>query len=143
MTTLTNPLVRDHWAAILNALNLIAADRFGVGDGIAPKDVAPPYVIAYLRPGGSLSGQVAQPFEDLTLPFQVTCVAVDQTEAAWLRDEITVGLTTRPVPVPNRHALWFGTGITPAGGPGGIVRADTAKPSLFYCTPVFTFTTTP
>lgn len=143
MTTLINPSLRDHLDGIVACLRLAGGIDWTVGNGIAPDGKTPPYIVVHVLPGGGHGGPVNNPNADVGISFQLTCVAADPSEAAWLNDQAVAALTTTPIVVAGRKACGGINGVTHDGGPGGIARDDTSKPSLFYCTPRFTLSTTP
>jgi len=133
-------LERDHLDAVITCLRNA---KLVVGNGAAPTNVAPPYVVVHWMEATRFDGPSTNPDIDATFSFQLTCVAADQSEARWLRDTATGALVTGPVPVPNRRPLRLGTGIMPVPGGSTPRRDDTYTPSLFYVTPRFTLSTTP
>lgn len=146
MTTV--PEVADHLQAIIDCLDLHGHGRWHVGDGVAPRNpdtnttYPPPYMGVHLI-SDTTTGPTNDPDADITVTFQVTCVAASQLEAAWLRDRAVEALTTTPVTVAGRTGMFGSSGIRPAGGRRAVERSDEQQPALFYATPLFTLTTTP
>jgi hypothetical protein len=109
-----------------------------VGDGQAPPEVEPPYVVVYPIAGGSTTGTLADLDGDADLVYQVTCVGKTREQAQWLENKVmgllgvgTVTITGRYV---NRISL---------DGFGGIFRDDKTSPPLFMAVPRFRVLSTP
>ena len=98
------------------------------------------YAIVYPLPGGSRDGSVARPYDDATLPYQITCVADTVSAARQVVDTVEAALVDGGITVAGR----FVEPIEPAEAGGGIQRDDqTGDPPLFYATPRYDITSRP
>lgn len=126
------PVVRTHTDGVIARLEALGLT---VGDAVAP-DASPPYVVVYPIAGGGTSGTLAAPDDDAELIFQVTCVGVSREQAEWLADKAlslltSVTVTGRSVPRVSLDSF------------GGVVRDDTATPTLWTAFPRFRLYSTP
>src|SRR5690606_40445671 len=103
------PVVREHDEAVLQAVQTIgrpvaisdapngALDALLAGSG-------PGYYIVYPIGGGSRDGSVADPYADIELTYQITCVDQGPEGVRWLSDQLEPKLAA--LSVPNRRVLW-------------------------------------
>lgn len=129
MTTVAVQLHTDALIAALQAAGLT------VGDGDA-EGLALPYAVVYSLPGGSMSGNLDDPYEDADLVYQVTCVAAKRREAEWLADKVIATLVSGFSVTGRSIAL-----VRPDGGPGTRPDYD-SDPPVFISTPRFTIKST-
>lgn len=139
---MTHPVVREHDQAVREALETIGRK---VGAGEAPEGALAQlldgsgsgYFILYPIAGGDRDGPASDPYADITLHYQVTCIDDTFEGARWLADNIEAALDG--LVVPNRSVMW----VTPTA-PSGIWRDDdTANLPLFLSTPSYRIRTTP
>ena len=130
---MSRPVVRAHTDGVIAALE---AQGLTVGDAVAPEDVGPPYVVVYPIAGGGLSGSLADPNEDGTLIFQVTCVGASREQAEWLADKAMALLDG--FSISGRSIARVSLDLQ-----GGIQRDDASTPPVFYASPRFRVMTTP
>lgn len=112
---------------------LAAATGRPFGTGKAPSG-AKPYGILYPISGGGFSGPpLANPDEDATCIYQVTCVGIKVDSVEWLADRVrrtilgrgATGEFISPIAAP---AGWAIIDRRPDTGPGGV---DAAKEALY------------
>ncbi len=122
-----------HTAAVLAVLR--STGKPG-GDGEAPPGATGVYWILYPL-GGMRDGILGRPWDDGWLGYQVTCVAPSRQGAEWMADRCDRVLLDEPLTVAGRQVHVRREG-------GGDVRRDdeTAGPTLWYCTPRYTLTST-
>lgn len=127
--------VRDVLVPVGRAVGLAKAPD-GALDALL-NDGGAGYYIVYPIAGGNRDGSVADPYADIELHYQITCVDRGPEGARWLSDQIEVRITT--VSVPARSVVW----VTPTS-PSGVWRDDdTAAKPLFFSTPSYRIRTTP
>lgn len=136
MTDLTIANVQPQITALLATLDTID-DTVPVGNHEAPA-ARPPYLMltVYLDVE---DGTVGQPWERMDLSFQVSCVAADPLEAAWLRDRVVAELLTVPLEIAQRSVVQ----VRPNGGQGPTRDPEQppGEPALFTASPRFILTT--
>jgi hypothetical protein len=139
---MTAPVIREHDNAVHTAVAAIGRQT-GLVD-------APPgaldsllnqtgdgYYIIYPIPGGDRDGPVNDPYTDITLHYQITCVDAGPEGCRWLTDQIETALAN--LTVPDRAVMW----INPTAPSGIFPDDDTAAQRLFYSTPSYQIATTP
>ena len=138
---MTTVVMRDHDTAVAAALATIGRP-LGVGEAPAGAleavlaGTGPGYMVLHPRPGGWRDGAVDDPYADVELSYQVTCIDAGIDGVRWLSDRCDAAMRT--VTVPGRSTLW----VTP-GVPSGVWRDDdTAAAGLFYTTPNWRLATT-
>lgn len=95
------------------------------------------YYVVYPLPGGFRDGPMSDPYADVELVYQVTCVDRGPEGARWLSDQLEAALAS--VTVAGRGKLWLKPTM-----PAGVFRDDeTSAAPLFISTPTFRFATTP
>lgn len=139
---MTVPIIREHDQAVRDAVATIGRDTglakapagaldallAGTGNG---------YYIVYPIAGGNRDGGAADPYADIELHYQITCVDRGPEGARWLADQIEDVLAS--VSIPNRSVMW----VNPTS-PSGVWRDDdTAAQPLFFSTPSYRIKTTP
>ena len=139
---MTHPVVREHDEAVLQAVETIgrpvaisdapngALDALLAGSG-------PGYYIIYPIGGGSRDGSVADPYADIELTYQITCVDQGPEGVRWLSDQLEPKLAA--LSVPNRRVLW----VRPTAPSGIWPDNDTAAQTLYFTTPTFRIRTAP
>lgn len=139
---MTAPIVLDHDNAVLAAVKTVgrptdlakapdgALDALLVGVGLG-------YFIVYPIGGGHRDGPVADPYADIALHYQITCVDRGPEGARWLSDRLEPALSG--LTVPNRSVM----SITPTAPSGIWPDDDTAAQRLYLSTPSFKVWTTP
>lgn len=138
----SNVLIREHDNSVLAAVagigrptGLALPPTGALEDLVA--GTGPGYYIVYPIPGGSRDGSVKDPWADVTLHYQITCVDRGPEGARWLSDQLEAALAS--VTVPNRYVM----SVAPTS-PSGVWRDDdTAAQPLFSSTPSFRIRTTP
>lgn len=138
---MTVPVVREHDKAVRDALEPIGRS---VGLAIAPEGALDAllnsngkgYYIVYPIAGGNRDGSVEDPYADIELHYQITCVDRGPEGSRWLSDQVEARLLS--VAVPNRSVMW----VTPTS-PSGVWRDDdTAAKPLYFSTPSYRIRTT-
>jgi hypothetical protein len=131
------PLLREHTDAVVAALRDSAGiSSVGeVGDGDA-EGLNAPYWVVYRIPGGSSSGELADPQGDAEFIYQISCVGISREQTEWMADKATEVLFGGLV-VAGRSVF-----MDIEDHPG--VRADhDISPSVFVATPRYRIYTTP
>ena len=144
---MTLPVFEQHDAAVATAIAAtgllvdVARKPDGAGwQGTEGESDFVVYAMVWPLPGGSRDGSSARPFDDVTLPYQVTCVADTATACRAVADLVETALVDAGVTVDDR----FVEPIDPSDAGGGVRRDDdTAGPSLFYAAPRYEVTTRP
>lgn len=139
---MTHPVLRDHDEAVREAVETVgrptglAEAPAGALDAVVD-GTGPGYYVIYPIPGGSRDGSVADPYADIELVYQITCVDRGPEGARWLSDRLEAALDG--LTIPNRSILW----VNPTS-PSGVWRDDdTAAQPLFFSTPSWRIRTTP
>lgn len=141
---MVSPVVREHDEAVRDAIETTGRS---VGLAEAPEGAlaalmaSPPtgngYYIVYPIAGGNRDGPVADPYTDIELHYQITCIDLGPEGARWLSDQIEPALAS--LAVTGRSIMW----TTPTS-PSGVWRDDdTADKSLYLSTPSYRIRTTP
>ncbi len=139
---MTVPVVREHDTAVAAAVATIGRP---VATGRAPEGAlaallagtGPGYYVLYPIPGGARDGAVADPWADVELVYQVTCVDVGPEGARWMSDQLEAVIVA--VAVPDRKVVW----VQPTVPSGVWPDDDTADRTLYFTTPTFRIRTTP
>lgn len=141
---MTHPVIMDHDLAVVAALAADTALNRPVGYVDAPAGALtnllagePGYIIVYPLPGGWRDGVAVDPYADIELVYQMTCVDRLPQAAQWMADRIEAALTA--LTVTGRTVLW----VTPVA-PVGVTRDDSlAGEPLYIATPRYRIATTP
>lgn len=138
---MTAPVVREHDDAVRDAVEavgrstgLVRAPAGALGALIAGTGSG--YYIVHPLPGGDRDGPAADPWADIELVYQITCIDISPDGARWLADQLEP--TIAAVTVPDRSVMWVkpqNSGVWPDD--------DTAEKTLFMSTPLFRIKTTP
>jgi hypothetical protein len=139
---MTDPTIRTHDEAVKAAVaavgrptGLAEAPDGGLSGVLAHTGEG--YYIVYPISGGNRDGTAVDPWADITLHYQVTCVDVGPDGARWLSDQLESALAA--VAVADRSVLF----VEPTS-PSGVWRDDdTAAQPLFMSTPSYRIKTTP
>lgn len=139
---MTHPVLRDHDEAVREAVETVgrptglAEAPAGALDAVVD-GTGPGYYVIYPIPGGSRDGSVADPYADIELVYQITCVDRGPEGARWLSDRLEAALAA--LTVPNRAVMW----VTPTPPSGVFKDEDTAAKPLWSTAPTFRIRTTP
>lgn len=139
---MSSPVIRDHDNAVVAAVASIGRPT-GYGDAPAgalanllKNPPGPGYYIVYPLPGGMRDGSMSDPYADVELVYQVTCVDRGPEGVRWLTDQLESKFAA--LQVPDRSVLW----VKPTM-PSGVFRdEETANPPVFFSTPTFRLATT-
>lgn len=139
---MTVPVILDHDNAVYEAVALVGRE---VGLVQAPPGALKAlinatgqgYYIVYPISGGSRDGSVLDPYADIELSYQITCVDRGPEGARWLADQIETALAG--LTVLNRAVMW----VTPTAPSGIWPDNETAAQPLFLSTPSYRIRTTP
>lgn len=133
-----NPLA--HTDAVVAAVD--AAVSVPVGDGETPATL--PHVAVYAVDGGSLSGSIGDPDDDIDMPFRVICAAegdLARKAVQWLQHATRVALLDQTITVAGRSLF-----RVTLESPGGVRRDDDlgeAGTQRFYSSDLFHLSTVP
>lgn len=133
MTTI--PRLHDHTVAVIDALT---AAGLPVGEGQAPPNTAPPYVVVRPYPGPALDGPVSDRYADAYPNVLVTSVGETQASAEIVADRVRAAVLGDALVVPNRTV----TQVT-AETPQPAQHDDDVSPPLWYSTDIYGVWTTP
>lgn len=139
------PSLQDHTDAVIAALE---GRGLLVGDGEAPKDddgdpvphgwqdtdppTFVPYMILYPLDGDSdETDSLVDPYEDVALTWQATCVGESRRQTEWLVEHCNLALLTDGITVAGRSVEPFDPQLE-AAGPR---RDDEVDPPVFFATP--------
>lgn len=125
--------IRTHTDGVIASL---VAAGLAVGDADA-KGLSPPYAVVYSIPGGEMSGNLDDPYEDAELVYQVTCVGSTREQAEWVADKALTTLVAGFSVTGRSIAL-----VRPDGGPGTRPEYDVTPPR-FNSVLRFTIKSTP
>lgn len=139
---MTTPVVREHDEAVRDAIGTIGRS---VGLAEAPdgaldaliEGTGHGYYIVYPIPGGDRDGPAADPYADIELHYQITCIDRGPGGARWLSDQIEDALAS--LSIDGRSIMW----INPTSPSGVFPDDDTAVKRLFLSTPSYRIKTTP
>lgn len=105
---MSSPVIRDHDNAVVAAVASIGRPT-GYGDAPAgalanllKNPPGPGYYIVYPLPGGMRDGSMSDPYADVELVYQVTCVDRGPEGVRWLTDQLEskfAALQSKSVPV--------------------------------------------
>lgn len=129
--------VRGHYDAVYTLL--AGTLPVPVGDSEQPTSV--PHVALYSTRGGDTNGSLQEPYVDLEMPFQVTCVSRRRDQAQWLQHYVRELLLSEVLVVPGRSLLRIVLDV-----PSGVDRDDEIgerEGQVFFSTDVFSVVTTP
>ena len=135
---IANPLT--HTDAVVAAVD--AAVSVPVGDGEAPATL--PHVVVYAVDGGSVSGPLGAPDDDVDMPFRVICVAdgdLARKAVQWLQHATRSALLDQTVTVAGRSLIRVTLEV-----PGGVRRDDDLGEKIgqrFYTSDLFHLSTVP
>lgn len=130
------PSLQDHTDAVVAALE--ARDLL-VGDAEAPdqphgrQDDAEefiPYVILYPLFGEAEPASLVDPYQDVALSWQTTCVGESRRQVEWLVERCNLAFLTDGITVAGRSLDPFDPQLEAAGA-----RRDPDDDSVFFATP--------
>lgn len=138
---MTAPVVREHDEAVRDAVGTVGRPTGLVRAPAGALDAllggtGPGYYIVYPVSGGDRDGPVVDPWADIEVVYQVTCIDISPEGARWLADQLDSALAA--LTVPDRSVMW----VKPQNS-GVWNDDDTAEKTLFFSTPLFRIKTTP
>jgi hypothetical protein len=119
------------------AVTHLAAAGLSVGQGQAPTEADPPYVVAYEGGGPALTGPVAAPYADSVPRLVLHSVGRSQQEALATADKARLRMLAFPLAVPGRVVQRVD--LESAASP---LRDDDVSPPLWDAVDIYLIYTT-